>query len=106
MQNYKITKFFTFFLILLFVILNGCAQSTSFVGPSYTLAKSGSIMQAGNSVAASYGVKKALNEPNLGSLVDSDPKECQTIHSSELNKVFFTTLDEFDCYVDPFSILK
>ena len=28
MQNYKITKFFTFFLILLFVILNGCATKT------------------------------------------------------------------------------
>ena len=28
MQNYKITKFFTFFLILLFVILNGCAMKT------------------------------------------------------------------------------
>ena len=28
MQNYKITKFFTFFLILLFVILNGCASKT------------------------------------------------------------------------------
>ena len=42
-------------LVLLFgiVILNGCAQSTSFVGPTYTLAKSGSVMQAGNSVAMS-----------------------------------------------------
>ena len=94
------------FLIFLVGILNGCAQSTSLVGPSYTLAKSGSLIQAGNSVAASYGVKKAINDPNLSSLVDADPKECRTIHSSELNKIFFTTLDEFDCYVDPFSILK
>ena len=28
MQNYKITKFFPFFLILLFVIVNGCASKT------------------------------------------------------------------------------
>ena len=94
------------FLISIVAILNGCAQSTSFVGPSYTLAKSGSILQTGNSVAASYGLKKALNEPTISSLTNTNPRECQTIHSSEINKVFFNTLDEFDCYVDPFSILK
>ena len=49
-------------LLLGIVILNGCAQSTSFVGPTYTLAKSGSVMQAGNSVAMSYGFKKAFNK--------------------------------------------
>ena len=48
-------------LLLGIVILNGCAQSTSFVGPSYTLVKSGSVVQAGNSVAMSYGIKKTLN---------------------------------------------
>ena len=42
-------------LLLGIIILNGCAQSTSFVGPSYTLIKSGSVIQAGNSVAMSYG---------------------------------------------------
>ena len=55
---------------------------------------------------ASYGFKKALNEPDVSSLLDTNPRECQTVHSSELNKVFFSTLDEFDCYVDPFSILR
>ena len=49
-------------LVLLFgiVILNGCAQSTSFVGPSYTFAKSGSVMQAGNSVTVNV-VEAILN---------------------------------------------
>ena len=51
-------------LLLSIVILNGCAQSTSFVGPTYTLAKSGSVIQAGNSVAMSYGFKKALIKTN------------------------------------------
>ena len=46
-----------FLLIFALVILNGCAQSTSLVGPTYTMAKSGSILQAGNSFAASYGFK-------------------------------------------------
>ena len=99
-------------LIFLFgiVILNGCAQSTSFVGPSYTLAKSGSVMQAGNSIAMSYGLKKTFNQIDtntmISSLVDRDIRECQTIHSSDLSEIFFDTLDGMDCYRDPFSIFK
>ena len=98
-------------LVLLFgiVILNGCAQSTSFVGPSYTFAKSGSVIQAGNSVAMSYGFKKVLNQTDastmITSLTDVDIRECQTIHSSDLSEIFFDTLDS-DCYRDPFSVFK
>jgi len=97
-------------LLIGIVILNGCAQSTSFVGPSYTLAKSGSLMQAGNSVAASYGIKKTLNTSGQGSvlssLTETNIRECQKTHSAELNEIFFQTLDETDCYMDPFSILR
>jgi len=97
-------------LLLGIVILNGCAQSTAFVGPSYTLAKSGSVIQAGNSVAMSYGFKKAFNKIDrntmINSLTDAEIRECQTIHSSSLSEIFFDTLDEIDCYRDPFSILR
>ena len=97
-------------LLLGIVILNGCAQSTSFVGPSYTLVKSGSVMQAGNSVAMSYGFKKAFNQIDtntmITTLVDGDVRECQTNHSSDLSEIFFDTLDGMDCYRDPFSVFK
>ena len=97
------------FLLFGIVILNGCAQSTSFVGPSYTFAKSGSLIQAGNSVAMSYGFKKAFNQIDtntmMTSLIDGDIRECQTIHSSDLSEIFFDTLDS-DCYRDPFSVFK
>ena len=97
-------------LLLGIVILNGCAQSTSFVGPSYTLVKSGSVIQAGNSVAMSYGFKKTFNQINkntmITSLADSDIRECQTIHSSDLSEIFFDTLEGIDCYRDPFSVFK
>ena len=46
------------FLFAVLVVMNGCAQSTSFVGPTYTMVKSGSMIQAGNSFAASYGFTK------------------------------------------------
>ena len=100
----------TIFLLLAMAILNGCAQSTSFLGPTYTLAKSGSVIQAGNSMAVSYGLKKTFNQTStksiVNSLLDDDIRECQTIHSSLLNEIFFETLDGIDCYRDPFSIFR
>ena len=97
-------------LLLGIIILNGCAQSTSFVGPSYTLVKSGSVIQAGNSVAMSYGFKKTFNQINkntmITSLANSDIRECQPIHRSDLSEIFFDTLDGIDCYRDPFSVFK
>ena len=108
-----------FFLISVLSILNGCAQSTSFVGPTYTMAKSGSILQAGNSFAASYGFKKltgttpgeyamsfAKNYKIDPLLMTEKERECQTFHSSPLTEIFFETLDGIDCLRDPFSILK
>jgi len=109
------------FFVGIFIILSGCSQYSSLVGPSYTMAKSGSILHTSTAYATSYGVKKATGQ-SLGEHVNSlvrknykinsflaqkeNPRECQTIHSSSLSEVFFDTLDEFDCFQDPFSILK
>ena len=109
------------FFVGIFIILNGCAQYSSVVGPTYTLAKSGSIVSTGASAATAYGFKKTTGQ-SPGEYVNSlvrknykidsfltqkeNPRECQTIHSSSLSEVFFDTLDEFDCFQDPFSILK
>jgi len=109
------------FFVGIFIILSGCSQYSSLVGPSYTMAKSGSILQTGTAYATSYGVKKATGQ-SLGEHVNSllrknskidsyltqkeNLRECQTIHSSSLSEIFFDTLDEFDCFKDPFSILK
>ena len=109
------------FFVGIFIILSGCSQYSSLVGPSYTMAKSGSILQTGTAYATSYGVKKATGQSlgeHVNSLVRKNSKvdsfltqkenlrECQTIHSSSLSEIFFDTLDEFDCFKDPFSILK
>ena len=96
------------FFIILFLILNGCAQYSSMVGPSYTFAKSGSILQAGNSVATSQIFKKTFADQTHSSfnLHVHEQRMCETYHSSNLNEIFFETLDEISCYNDPFSILK
>ena len=109
------------FFVTIFIILNGCAQYSSVVGPTYTLAKSGSIVSAGASAATAYGFKKTTGQ-SPGEYVNSlvrknykinsfmnekeNIKECQTLHTSTLNEIFFETLDEIDCFRDPFSILK
>ena len=111
-----------FLLISMLAILNGCAQSTSLLGPTYTMAKSGSIIQASSSFVASYGFKQATgstpgeyamsfaksfdynNDEPL--LLTEKQRECQTFHSSSLSEIFFETLDGIDCIRDPFSILK
>ena len=99
------------FLMFTFAILNGCAEYSSFLGPSYTMVKTGKVAHAGNSVLATYGFKRATGE-SPGELVNSfffkneETRECQTLHSSTLNEIFFNTLDEIDCFRDPFSILR
>ena len=50
------------FFVVIFVILNGCAHYSAFVGPVYTMAKTGNIVQAGSSMIASYGIKKTTGQ--------------------------------------------
>ena len=101
-----------YLLIVCFILLNSFAQNSALLGPSYTLASSGSVFEAGASLSASYGFKKATGSSSsqilnsFETLADNDIRECRTEHSSELNQIFFQTLDEFDCYRDPFSILR
>ena len=98
--------------IFCLLLLNNCAQNSALLGPSYTLASSGSVIEAGASLSASYGLKKVAGSSSsqilnsFETLADNSIRECRTEHSSELNQIFFQTLDEFDCYRDPFSILR
>ena len=42
--------------------LNGCVQTTSLLGPAYTLASTGSIYQAGLSYGSNQAIKKATGK--------------------------------------------
>ena len=46
------------FFIIIIIVLNGCAQYSSIVGPAYTMAKTGNLMLTGTSALTSYGIKK------------------------------------------------
>ncbi len=49
-------------LIITLAFLNACAEYSALVGPSLTMAKSGSVLQSGTSFATSYGIKKAIGK--------------------------------------------
>ena len=54
----------------------------------------------------SYADNKKLIKNNSFMNEKENIKECQTLHTSTLNEIFFETLDEIDCFKDPFSILR
>ena len=60
--------------VLIILFLNGCVQSTAFLGPVYTLGTSGNVMQAGLSYGTSYAVKKVTGKTvseNVNTFVDT-----------------------------------
>jgi hypothetical protein len=89
--------------ILLLPFLSNCTQYSAMVGPTLTLAETGSLMQATTSLSTSLGIKNVRQ-----SLTDEIRGEniCPTFHSSELSQIFFETLDQMDCEYDPMSIYR
>ena len=101
------------FFVTIFIILNGCAQFAAVVGPTFTMATTGSVVQTSATMATSYGVKKKTGkspgehmnslikknfEVNSSSTQKENVKECQIIHALSPNKIFFKTLDEKGCF--------
>ena len=90
-------------LLLIVPFLNNCTQYTAMVGPSLTLAQTGNVIQASASLSSSLAMNKFKNDYMEGL---SAEKICPTTHSSELNQIFFETIEHMDCYYDPLSILR
>ena len=90
-------------LIFLLPILSNCTQYSALVGPTLTLVNTGSIAQATTSLSSSLAINEVKKEytNNLNA-----ERICPTIHSSELNAIFFETIDHTGCYYDPLSILR
>tara|TARA_B100001248_G_scaffold151183_1_gene113588 strand:- start:73 stop:297 length:225 start_codon:yes stop_codon:yes gene_type:complete len=73
------------------------------IGPSLTLAHSGSFAQATTSLSSSLAIKEVKKEY----IHDLEAERiCPTFHSSELNAIFFETIEHTGCYYDPLSILR
>ena len=92
-----------FLLLFLLPILSNCTQYSAMVGPTLTLAHTGSFAQATTSLSSSLAINEVKKEyaNNLEAV-----RICPTVHSSELNAIFFETLEHTGCYYDPLSILR
>ena len=71
-----------YFLILVsFIFLTGCAQNFAFLGPAYSIAKTGGIQHALISESINYGVKnktgKNVGEHMLSSIMQDDKPQNQ-----------------------------
>ena len=84
-------------------MLSNCTQYSAMVSPALTLAHTGSFVQATTSLSSSLAINEVKKEyvNNLEA-----ERICPTVHSSELNAIFFETLEHTGCYYDPLSILR
>ena len=60
-----------FFVIFSLVILSGCIQTTSLLGPSITIASTGNVLQAGFQYGANEAVKNETGKDVLTHIKDT-----------------------------------
>ena len=90
-------------ILLLLPVLNNCTQYSAMVGPSYTLVETGNILQATTSLSGSLAMTDVST--NFANEIKNE-NICSTVHTSELNAIFFETLEHMDCFYDPMSIYR
>jgi len=90
-----------FIYVLIGIILSGCAQSTAMLAPAISLVSSGNVSQASLTYFTNKAVEKETGINTLqyvtDKTMDSEIRECEIVHSAEINEIFFNTLDEIDC---------
>ena len=60
-----------YLLVLIFIFLSGCIQSTALLGPSITIATTGNVMQAGLQYGANTAIKNETGKDALTHLKDA-----------------------------------
>ena len=73
------------------------------ISPAFTLAHTGSLAQASTSLSSSLAINEVKKEYTNNLEAE---RICPTVHSSELNAIFFETIEHTGCYYDPLSILR
>ena len=85
------------------IILSGCAQSTAMLAPAISLASSGNVSQASLTYFTNKAVEKETGMNTLQYVtektMDTEIRNCEIIHSAEINQIFFETLDVIDCKI-------
>ena len=69
--------------------LNGCVQSTAFLGSAYTLVNTGNLYQAGLSYGSSKAIKKMTGKTPTGNIKSFIDNKDATIEEEENHDEFF-----------------
>ena len=90
-----------FLLMLTAILLQGCGPTASIVSTGITIAQSGSTTRALAASGSGLFIKEKTGKPPIEHVADSTinakVRNCTVSHSAEINQIFFSTLDEFDC---------
>ena len=84
-------------------MMSNCTQYSTMLSPALTLAHTGSFAQATTSLSSSLAMNEVKKEYTNNLQAE---RICPTVHSSELNAIFFETVEQMGCYYDPLSILR
>ena len=83
------------------IILQGCRPTASIVSTGITIAQSGSTTRAFAASGSGLFIKEKTGKQPIEHVADNtfnaELRNCSVSHSAEINQIFFTTLDEFDC---------
>ena len=82
MKNKKIA-----FILMLVVLLTGCAQSTAFLGPAITVAATGNIAQAGFTYGTNEVIKRETGKNTMQYVSSLFEPEDKNLLKSEDKKV-------------------
>ena len=74
-----LTYFFTF------ILISGCFQSTTMIGPAFTLASTGNVVQAGFNYSANKAIKDNTGKTSTEHLMSSI--EEKKIKKKEINRI-------------------
>ncbi len=77
-----LTYFFTF------ILISGCFQSTTMIGPAFTLASTGNVVQAGFNYSANKAIKDNTGKTTTEHLMSSiEKKKIKKNENKRINKI-------------------
>ncbi len=91
-----------YFIILSFLLLTGCVNSSALLAPAFSLANTGGIQDVIIGNVINYGIKnntgKNVSEHAMSLLPDGvEIQDCDNTYSNDLQKVFFDKSESSDC---------
>tara|TARA_B100000965_G_C19504032_1_gene718785 strand:- start:226 stop:528 length:303 start_codon:yes stop_codon:yes gene_type:complete len=96
-----------FFVLMALILLQGCGGQTtsySYLSSGISIASGGKVAENILAAGSNLYIEKKTGKNTLqyvaDKTIDSEIRECEIIHSAEINQIFFKTLDETDCKIN------